>query len=392
MAIREQEIDGKITYNVSINIRSKVKADLRVQMLRRRIPTLKEAKLVERELIRDTAIEMARREGIGMSWGEVVEKWELLNRQVSIVNKRIQRDTLWTITAGIHRFTKEWMGKVCNEISAGDVRKVFRSMETQGYSKSRLRAVRSSINVVFKFGIEEGFITGIQGAPTNGVEIGKDIQEKPPQILSLNEIHHLLSSAKQLDHEWYPVWAMALNTGMRSGELYALQWEDVDFANKLITVSKSYNKRLDTIKSTKAGYWRKVPINSELETVLLELWNKGQKKEGKFHVLPRINRWRRGESARHLKEFCEGIGISNVCFHALRACFATHMLNAGVSSPVVKKICGWTDEKVMGRYIRLAGIDVSGATANLGFINPVQREKRVVNMHEYQPYRRRDKV
>lgn len=96
-----------------------------------------------------------------------------------------------------------------------------------------------------------------------------------------------------------------------------------------------------------------------------------------------------GDAAKILKEFCVGIGISEIHFHALRACFATHMLNAGASSPVVKKICGWTDEKVMTRYIRLAGIDVSGATNNLGFMRGVRDVGAVVNMHGYQPIRKR---
>jgi integrase len=202
-------------------------------------------------------------------------------------------------------------------------------------------------------------------------------------ILSLAEIQNLLESAKSMNHEWYYVWAMALNTGMRSGELYSLEWKDIDWDNKLITVSKSYNKRLNIVKSTKAGYWRKVPFNSDTESMLKELRVMA---EGD-HVLPRINKWRRGEAAKVLREFCEGIGINSVSFHSLRACFATHLLNSGVTSPVVKKICGWTEEKVMNRYIRLAGIDVAGATEGLGFIRKTEGTAKLVNLHSYKPMR-----
>ncbi|MBC7430002.1 MAG: site-specific integrase [Bacteriovorax sp.] len=387
MAIKEIILDGKPAFEVTMSMRSKIKPSIRVQMLRSAIPTLKQAQLVERELIREAATELARREGTGTTWGEVVERWELVHRKVSVVNKKIQKDTIWSITAGLHRYTKDWMGKPCTSLTPGDVRKVLRAMETEGYSKSRIKAVRSGINTVFKWGIEEGLIIGAHASPAHGVDIGKNVQEKPPQILSIEEIHHLLDSARELNHEWYPVWMMALNTGMRSGELYALEWNDIDFENKLITVSKSYNKRLDQVKSTKAGYWRKVPINGDLEALLIELKAKSHQREK--NVLPRINQWRRGEGAITLREFCEGIGISSVCFHALRACFATHLLNAGVSSPVVKKICGWTDEKVMGRYIRLSGIDVAGATSNLGFVTPQASYERVVNMHQYHANKRR---
>lgn len=53
---------------------------------------------------------------------------------------------------------------------------------------------------------------------------------------------------------------MALLTGMRKRELYALDWKDIDFENSLIRVSESYDSRTDTVKSTKACYWRNIPI------------------------------------------------------------------------------------------------------------------------------------
>jgi integrase len=55
---------------------------------------------------------------------------------------------------------------------------------------------------------------------------------------------------------------MALLTGMRSGELYALLWTDIDRENNALTVSKSNDNRFNVVKSTKAGYWRTVPISA----------------------------------------------------------------------------------------------------------------------------------
>ena len=68
-----------------------------------------------------------------------------------------------------------------------------------------------------------------------------------------------------------PTWAFAICTGMRSGELMALQWKDIDLEKGIITVSKSYNTTRRTIKSTKAGYWRAVPVSNDLKAVILEL-------------------------------------------------------------------------------------------------------------------------
>lgn len=383
MAIREKNHEGKITFEVSINLRSKSYPDLRVQKMKTQIRTLREAQLIERELLKECACELTRREGSEATWVELIDRWELAHRKGYVGGQPRQANTVAETVSFLRKQTSEWNHKGCHEVRPGDVRKVLARLEADGYSKSRLKALKSAVNVLFRWGIEEGIIRAVHHSPAAGIVLAKDHQEKPPQILSLGEIHKLLEAAKDMDHEWYPVWAMALNTGMRSGELFALEWNDIDWDNQLITVSKSYNGRLKAFKSTKAGYWRKVPFNKETEGLLKSL----RVKADGPHVLPRLSQWRRGEGARILREFCIGIGISSVHFHALRACFATHLLNTGVTSPVVKKICGWTDEKVMTRYIRLSGIDVSGATDSLNFIRQTEGVTKLVNLTSYRTNR-----
>lgn len=164
---------------------------------------------------------------------------------------------------------------------------------------------------------------------------------------------------------------------MRNGELYALLWSDVDWDNNAITVSKSYNSRLKCVKSTKAGYWRTVPISSELKALLLEL---------KAHagdrptVLPRMRQWTLGYQASELRKFCLGAGLPSIRFHALRACFATQLIRNGVAPIQIQKICGWKDLKTMQRYIRLAGIEIAGATEPLRVLPEPDVAAKVVNL------------
>lgn len=388
MAIREKEVDGKKVYEVSMGIRSKVRSTIKVQRLKKNIPTLREAQQIEKEMIRECSAEVARLEGSGIPWIDLLDQYELEHRKLlaeadPVFSRKMQKNILMEQIATLRRFTEPWKKINCQDLGPGDARRIFRQMELDGYSRSRMRAVKSAINTVFKWGLEEGIIVGIHHSPTQYVQLAKVKDEAPPQILTLSEIHQLVEAAREAEHPWYPIWFTALNTGMRSGELYALQWSDVDFEGKLITVSKSYNNRMKLTKSTKAGYWRKVPINRDLEKLLLELRAKARFDENGY-VLPRVSRWKNGESAKYLRDFCEQIGIRSVNFHALRACFATHLLSAGVSSPTVKKICGWTEEKVMGRYIRLAGVDIAGATEHLSFRPPeaLDTARKVVNLRE----------
>lgn len=189
-------------------------------------------------------------------------------------------------------------------------------------------------------------------------------EDKKPEILKLEEIRYLLHMARERNHLWYSIWAVALLTGMRNGELYALKWSDVDFEKGLITVQRSYNKRTKEFKSTKAEYWRTVPISEELKHLLLHLRGGGATPCSDF-VLPRLGLWVQGTQARVLREFCSSVGLSPIKFHTLRACLATQLISSGVEPIKVMKVCGWLDLKTMARYVRLAGIEESGVTEKL---------------------------
>lgn len=382
MAIKECLENGVVTYTVSVSMRSRRKPGARAQKLKKGIKSLRLAQAVEKEMLKEVGLDLARLESQTLKWRELMEKFELTMRTGSATQRAMQANVLREMVSFLNRFTSDWANRDCREIYPGDVRAVINSMEKSGYSQVRMRQFKTAINTVFRFGIEDGHLNGIPSSPAESVKVARYIDDKPPQILTIKEIHRLLNRAKEDQHPWYPIWFTALNTGMRSGELYALLWTDIDWDNKLITVSKSWNGRLKAIKSTKAGYWRKVPMNAELEALLKELRVKTPIHQQE--VLPRATRWANGEQAKYLRHYCNEIGIANVNFHALRACFATHLLNAGVSSPIVKKICGWTEEKVMTRYIRLAGLDVSGATDSLSFSDPNANvgAKKVVNLRD----------
>jgi len=68
-----------------------------------------------------------------------------------------------------------------------------------------------------------------------------------------------------------------------------------------------------------------------------------------------------------LRDFCRGIGISEVKFHDLRATFITNMLSKGVALNVVMSIVGHRRIATTDVYNRLAGVGVKGSTDKLGY-------------------------
>jgi integrase len=79
-------------------------------------------------------------------------------------------------------------------------------------------------------------------------------------ILRAEEVPILLA---HVPDGWRPLFATALYTGMRKGELIGLRKTDVDLATRTITVARSYAR-----DATKGGHADAIPVPSPLEPYL----------------------------------------------------------------------------------------------------------------------------
>jgi len=327
-----------------------------------------------REIQREVADQEARRAINGQSWSGVLSHWYESQKRIRVPFGNISLTTLDDYYNGIRRRMKKFDQISCSNISTLDLMEVFNQMADEGVSLAHRQKLRTKIKEVFDFGLKAGLVNFVKN-PAYELVL-KKAEEKKPEILTIGEIRKLIEFAFAKNHDWKHVWAMALLTGMRNGELFALKWSDIDWEQKLITVSRSFNCRIKEIKSTKAGYWRDVPMSNDCIRLLGEL-----KKitGGGEWILPRLSRWDHGIQAAVLRTFCLENNLPSVRFHTLRACFGTQLLRQGVPSAVVMKIAGWKDLKTMQRYIRLAGVEVAGATDKLSVLPPEEVAANVVS-------------
>lgn len=365
--------EGKTYWKVYVNLRSRIDPRIRVQREERRIESKGKAERREKELSEICLREVIQKEGSQPTFGEIVNKWEKYRR----ASNEIQEDTIDDYLSAIRLWCDSILSKPVNEINKQEVRQIVTHLSSIGKSNGFQLRVLSGIRRVYTWGKEEGIIKGGLDNITSGIKISK-IEDKVPEILTAEELKKVLNIARARNHKWYPVWQTAIMTGLRSGEMYALTWDSLDFSNNVIVVSRSYNKRKREFKCTKGGYFRTVPMSPELKRVFLELKSSS---DSEF-VLPRIREWGMGLQAQELRKFCLESGVRSVKFHALRACFATHMLNAGVAITTVMKIGGWKDLATMQKYIRLSGIHERGATDCLDRFTPCMTGENILNLRE----------
>jgi integrase len=352
MAIKSYEENGKTVYQVYVN--GFGSAGQRFQKRKSSIETLKKANEIEFEWRRELA--RIQEEKVPYRWEEWFEICLQRMRgsfQISTVKNYATTLNKW--------ITPLWRGRDIHTISRDDVyRAIFEVVDPRLMPNSR-KCILKFTKRIFQMALEEGCI---ERNPCSGIRIR--VPEIEQKVLTSAEAGILLQQAKHHDHKFYDVWALALLTGMRSGELFALKWNDLDFDARIVSVSRQWTSK-DGYGPTKSRKSRVVPISEDLLVFLKELKMKRGDQE---FVLPHLPEWKSGEQAKVISGFCNAIGITPIKFHDLRATFITNLLAQGESLARVMSIVGHSELKTTNGYLRRAGVDVKGGTDRLGYALP----------------------
>ena len=136
-----------------------------------------------------------------------------------------------------------------------------------------------------------------------------------------------------------PIVTVALNTGMRRGEILGLRWEQVDLSHGFILLEISKN-----------GERREIPINTTLEYLFKEM---PHSIESKYVFVDKDGKPYK-DVKRSFGTAIRKAGISDFRFHDLRHTFASHLVMAGIDLISVKELLGHKTITMTLRYSHLA--------------------------------------
>jgi len=150
-----------------------------------------------------------------------------------------------------------------------------------------------------------------------------------------------------------PIVLLALNTGLRRGELFDLKWDDINLRGKTLTVQGA---------TAKSGETRHIPLNDEaVET--LKNWRAQNKKQER--VFYRKNGKRLNDINSPWAKLITDAKIKNFRFHDLRHSFASKLVMKGVPLNTVRELLGHSDLNTTLRYAHLAPDHKADAVALL---------------------------
>ncbi len=143
-------------------------------------------------------------------------------------------------------------------------------------------------------------------------------QEKPIQVLDKTQLDTLLNICyDEYPRLFIPV-MLGSQAGLRVGEVFGLEWSDVDLIKEELTVKRSYDG------PTKSGRQRTVPLSHELGVFLLAESTPKIHNPDRERIVPTVF-----DPNPSLRGACKEAGIPQITFHGLRHTFATLALQSG---------------------------------------------------------------
>lgn len=160
------------------------------------------------------------------------------------------------------------------------------------------------------------------------------------------EVTKVLATAKEHFPEWHPFLMCGFRTGMRTGELRALQWDDLDFEKGFVLVHRNFVRGQHT--TTKSGEERTVDLTDQLMETLKK-WGTSQSEAWLARGLRRpdlvfpsdvCTPHDDSKLRRIFKSIVKKAGLRHRGVHAMRHTFVSLLLQKRVPLAYVSKQAG----------------------------------------------------
>ena len=291
----------------------------------------------------------------------MVEAW--FEYWISIKEKTVRPNTVRNYRERYHRNISKVIGKMLLiDVKPIHCQKIFSDMADEGYKTTTIYQTRIALYNMLDFAKENDVIINNPCKKSVKSDMGQPSDKK--EALTIDVQRKFLEAAR--DQSYENQYRFVLQTGLRTGELVGLKWDDIDFKNKTLTISRTMEYRY------KVGEWRIGPPKSEsgyrtvpLTDEAIRILKAQKEKNSKIKVIPmewadQVFLCRKGEPVKNstydtaLFKICDTVGIKRFSMHVLRHTFATRCIEAGMMPKTLQKILGHSNIGItMNLYVHI---------------------------------------
>ncbi len=291
------------------------------------------------------------KENSKITLNEYFDKW-IKNKE-----KHVKSNTIHTYTICYNTNIRKSLGRrKIKDIERKEV-KEFQTKLTETLNPTSVNYNISVLGIILNDAVMDDIIIKNPASRIRAVKNSSKATESYHRALTKQEQATFMDAFK--NNYYYSFVALMLTTGMRCGEVGALTWQDIDYNENVIHVTKTLTKNTKgvTIKGnstkTDAGK-RDIPLNDTIRQILKDhryqsevlpfnTCNVFTSAYGNLVVGQYINNAIRSV-LRELKD--AGVYIEPFTSHALRDTFATRYIEQGGSMQTLKSILGHSSIKM----------------------------------------------
>lgn len=234
--------------------------------------------------------------------------------------------------------------------------------DIEAYKRAKLKAGLSKKSVNNHLGVLGKILRVAQEWQLiTGVPKVKPLKAPKPEFrfLEFDEADCLVAAAKS-EPQWHAMIVVALNTGLRVGELLGLQWDDLDLRRGVAVVRRSIVEGV--VDTPKSGKSRTIPLNG---TVVRTLKAYKHLRSQQVFCQDDGSPLTDGQIKWPLYRIRHRAGLVGVAWHDLRHTFASHLAMRGIPLKSIQELLGHSSIETTMRYAHLSAVVLKDAVATL---------------------------
>ncbi|MFV0321703.1 MAG: tyrosine-type recombinase/integrase [Alphaproteobacteria bacterium] len=303
--------------------------------------------------------------------------------QYQLYVKSHHKDAYNTIQRLKH-FEKEWGDLPLDKITTKHIEDYRQKRIKQGLTHATINRDLNILKGLFSRGIEWGAIADTPFRRLKNLRVDKKgntrfLSKEEEQALrgALRERDRLKREKRASSDKWHldrgyelhtaryedyayvdylePMVLVALNTGMRRGELLSLTWQDIDLKQNIISLKG---------KNTKSAQSRNIPMNDEVKDIITKLHDEGVTAGDYLFTHPLTGKPMK-EIGKAWREVVKQAGIEGFRFHDLRHTFASNLARHNQSPYTLQSLLGHSSLEMVQRYAHIGDDTLQDAVNSL---------------------------
>ena len=316
------------------------------------VPTMREARALEHMWA-----EMARTDAVirdHMRFDDFVIQYYLPDKEKHLRYNTVRRYKLEIKKRLLPAFSHKYL----EDIKQRDIQTLLDSCDTRNMAKVSRDVLRQILNMAMKYGyVKQNVAALTYDFPERAI---RPEDHNGTWLTSFEQHDEFI---EKIDNQLFKtVCVLGLSLGLRKGEIFGLDWEDIDLDHRVVHVKQTYvmedsGYKLMAPKTAKSD--RYIPLRYMATEYLKDLYESRGEPTGAVVINKYGHRASPNKCAERWTEYLQKHDLEEVSILNMRHSFATACVNAGMDIVKVSRMLGHTQiSTTVSRYVRYKVDDI----------------------------------